>query len=375
MDKICHFTSSHSLDDSRIAHKELKTLKAHYDDVYLVTHANDKALVELERLHYIKTDKYPSRHRFQRLIFDPWYIYKKAISVNADIYHFHDPELLPYAVLLRLKGKKVIYDAHEDLNRDIQSKKWIPFWARKVLGKLADWFEKLLSKSCHLVITSCNPISNKFLAHGQHAITINNYPDDTVFYPMNIQKKNQVCYIGTITKTRGIKNTIKACYLANVKLVLAGHFRDQQLYDECIKMKEWACVDWRGYLAHEAINKLMNESLAGILLLTYSQHYQPIKLYEYLSAGLPVIASNFKSWVNLIEKNGLGFCVNPNNIDDIVKAISSISNDRLSHEMGAKARKVIKAKYTWQTQSVKLLQAYRRLTGHERDINENCKSS
>lgn len=362
MGKICHFTSSHRPDDSRIAHKEVKALQERFNDVSLVTHRYSSDFAKISGVNYLQTNIEVPKSRLKRLTIGAWKVYRLAASVKADIYHFHDPELLPYSILLRLKNKKVIYDVHEDLVKDISSKSWLPNSVKVVIGSLVNFIEKNIARCASAVITPCEPITEKFLQFNKKAITINNYPEQTTFYPLNIPKKRQVCYLGTITHTRGIQQAIEACYHAGVKLVLGGDFRDQALYEACQAMPEWENVEWVGYLPHEEVNKVMNESLAGLLLLTYSQYYQPIKLFEYMSAGIPVIASDFAKWIELIDNNHIGYCVAPNDIAAITQKIKTCSdNEQETIDMGQRARMFVETHYSWEQESKKLLTVYDKL--------------
>ena len=78
-------------------------------------------------------------------------------------------------------------------------------------------------------------------------------------------------------------------------------------------------------------------------------------MFEYMSAGLPVIASNFPKWKNIINETNCGICVNPENPDEIAKAIEFImTHPKKAKEMGQNGRKLIEKKYNWSIEEKKL---------------------
>ena len=94
-----------------------------------------------------------AKNRRERMTKTVWQVYKAALAENADIYHFHDPELIPAGIMLKLKGKKVIYDVHEDYPQHMLSKIWIPSPFRR----MASWFvwqmEKFVARSIDAIVT------------------------------------------------------------------------------------------------------------------------------------------------------------------------------------------------------------------------------
>lgn len=81
-----------------------------------------------------------------------------------------------------------------------------------------------------------------------------------------------------------------------------------------------------------------------------------------MSAGLPVIASNFPLWKEIVEKNCCGICVNPLNSKEIADAINWVlQNPSQAAEMGRKGRKAIEEKYNWEEESRKLISFYEQI--------------
>ena len=144
MKKICHMSSVHSGLDVRIFHKECCSLANNSYEVSLVINANesDRLIAESNNVSL-----YPLRFeegRFKRIFLSRiTRCFIKALKTKSDIYHFHDPELIPFGVLLSLFGKKVIYDVHEDVPLDILNKSWIPILIRKLLSKFINFIENL----------------------------------------------------------------------------------------------------------------------------------------------------------------------------------------------------------------------------------------
>ena len=111
MIKVCHLSSHHSPSSVRIFKKQCVSLaKVGYSVTYIVP-GNGESIKDGVKLEYIKQRK----GIIARILIKPYFVYKKAKSIKADIYHFHDPELMLFGFLLKFMGRKVIYDIHEDL--------------------------------------------------------------------------------------------------------------------------------------------------------------------------------------------------------------------------------------------------------------------
>ena len=170
--KICHLTSAHSTFDTRIFHKECKSLAKKYR-VTLICQGDKDEVVDGV---FIKAINYNPQNRLLRMTSSVFFTFKKAINIDADIYHFHDPELIPVGIALKLKGKKVIYDIHEDYPAAILSKSWIHKYLRKIISNLFSTFQNLSLKIFDGVITVHDEIFQKIKKFNDNTIIIYNYP-------------------------------------------------------------------------------------------------------------------------------------------------------------------------------------------------------
>ena len=132
MIKVCHVTSAHPKEDVRVFHKECVSLSKAGYDVYLVQQGEN---YDKDGVHLIGFGDM-SPNRIKRMLFTAKAAYKAALSVDAEIYHLHDPELLSFALKLKKKGKKVIFDSHEFYVEQIKHKHYIPVSCRKIVA----WF-------------------------------------------------------------------------------------------------------------------------------------------------------------------------------------------------------------------------------------------
>lgn len=131
--KIVHLSSAHPCFDIRIFVKECKTLAQQgYEVVLVVPHDQDEVVDEIK----INSVAKPKGRR-ERMFKTALGVYRAALKEDADLYHFHDPELIPFGIMLRVRGKKVIYDVHEDLPRQILTKPWINPFLRRILSVCA----------------------------------------------------------------------------------------------------------------------------------------------------------------------------------------------------------------------------------------------
>ena len=360
--KICHITSAHPIDDVRIYHKECLTLNKYGFDIQILGSISWKSIEPKIKYELLK---FSTNYLLKRFFYLPFIFYKKAKIINADIYHFHDPELLIVGFLLKRKGKIIIYDIHEDNPRAIIGRDWGNKYLRIIISYFFEKFENIFSKKFDVLLTATNNIYNRFILINKNTITLNNYPQLSEIINLNNkkhQKQKQLCYTGIINQQRGIGYIVKALEKVEIRLLLIGNFSSNDYYNELKNQKGWQNVDYVGYNSREYVNESLVSSIAGIVtFLPLPNHInsQPNKMFEYMSAGVPVIASDFPLWKEIIHNNNCGICVNPTNPDEISTAIQFlINNPDQALKMGENGRKAVIEKYNWEVESEKLLNIY-----------------
>ena len=363
--KICHLTSVHNRNDERILLKECKSLATAGYEVTLIV-ADGKPDEFFDNISIKSVKKLNSR--VKRIMITPSLIYKKALSVNADVYHFHDPELIPIAVKLRMRGKKVIYDSHEDVEKQLLSKPYLNKAIGIIFSKIFAIYERRAVKKIDLILTATPHIRDKFKKISPNVVDINNYPivGEFTITKNDNKRENSIAYVGGIAEIRGIREMIKALeYCKNdVRLKLAGNFNSENLHNEVIKYDGWKKVDELGYLDRRMVPKLLSQVRAGIVLyLPFPNHInaQPNKMFEYMSAGIPIIASNYPLWKKIIEHEQCGICIDPTDPVLIAETIDWVmEHPKDAEKMGNNGIEAIK-KYNWDIESKKLLEAYNSL--------------
>jgi glycosyltransferase involved in cell wall biosynthesis len=363
MNKVCHISSVHPINDIRILNKECVSLAKAGFMVSLI--AIDADIPKQEIINIVHISK-PKKGRLFRMLFTSKLVYKKALDLNADTYHFHDPELIPYGIKLKRKGKKVIYDVHEDVAKQIMSKYYLPKSLRRLVSSIYERYEKGASKKFDAIITATPFIRNRFINFNKNTIDINNFPilnDESL--PDWSERKNEICYIGGISKERGIFEMIKSMEQIDARLNLVGVYIPEKIREKLSQMPGWQKVNEYGLLNRKGVWGILSRSKIGIVTLHPILNYinaLPVKMFEYMQAGIPVIASDFPLWKEIIANNNCGICVNPLNPDEIITAINKILNDNQTLiEMGKNGRKAIQEKYNWQKEEEKLLLLYNEL--------------
>lgn len=365
--QVCHLTSLHFRYDVRIFLKECKSLaRAGYNVSLVVADGEGNEIVEGVTIYDI--GKKP-KCRIQRMLLTANKVFKKAISLNATIYHIHDPELIPVGLKLKKKGLKIIFDAHEDLPKQLLSKPYIPQIVRSSLSKLIRQYEKKVCKQFDAIVTATPSICEKFLKINSNTIDVNNFPilDELFMETTNSEGKNNICYIGGISKIRGIEELVKAIGISksDTKLFLCGDFREPELKNKVEKFSGWSKVKYLGLIDRNDICEVLSQSIAGIVTLWPEPNHiesQPIKMFEYMSAGIPVIYSNFPLWMQIVEGNKCGICVDPLNPQEISTAIDFLANNpETAQEMGKNGRLAVVQRYNWELEEKKLLELYSKI--------------
>ncbi len=366
---VCHLTSVHRPFDTRIFVKEAKTLmQAGYKVVIVAPHNKDEVVNGIR----IRAVPKPAGRR-ERIFQTSYEVYKAALDENAMLYYFHDPELIPVGLMLKMRGKKVVYDVHEDLPRQILTKHWINPLLRRGVAIGAQLMEIFGAYCFDRVVTATETIAKRFPSNKTSIIY--NYPVigelstmDSISMPYDKRPLN-VVYVGGITLIRGIREMVEAMSFmptqSGIRLVLAGNFDPPELENEMRCISSWKYINYLGWQTREQIAKILANARVGLVLLHPTLNYldsYPVKLFEYMSAGIPVVASDFQLWRKIIEDIKCGIVVDPLNPKAIADAILWLLENPIEAEkMGKRGQKAIYERFNWDTQAKKYVSITREL--------------
>lgn len=374
--KVCHLISKHKMNDMRVFEKECKSLAKGGFDVTLIGFGEQEKEETIDGVKRISLFC-PIKNNIELLLKRNKLTYREALKVDAEIYHIHEPELLPVGKKLKRKGKIVIFDSHEyygwQLRDNIHKIKIVnvPASFMKTIGNLYMRYEKRVCMKLDAVIQVCtmNGI-DYFEGRCRRTLFIRNLPDISDY-----TRKNEVSFkdpisismIGGITKERGVTQLVKAAGKANAKLNLAGNFIPKSYEDELKQLTEYKNVNYRGFLNKQGMISLLEETAIGASTLLNIGQYDkidtfPTKVYDYMAMKLPVIISSTNFAKEMNDKYNFAICVDPNNPDEIAQAVIWIKeHPQEAKKMGENGRKIIENEWNWGKESQKLLDFYNEL--------------
>lgn len=366
MIKVCHMTSAHNSDDDRIYHKECTSLAAAGYDTYLVAGGECR---EENGVHVIGIG-IPPVSRFKRMTAFAKRIYEQALSLDAEIYHIHDPELLPYGLKLQKRGKKVIFDSHENTLEQMEEKYWIPAMLRGVVSKAYRNYATKAFRKYDCLISVTPHIVEQLAAINWNTWMITNYP----LYKEYMQRDQgtscfSVCFTGGIDTQWNHSVLLDAISnIDNVTYNLCGWGSEKYL-DALKRHSAWKKVNFFGKVSFERSTEVQLASSVGLALLQPTKNtgnmigtLGNVKLFEYMMAGLPVICTDFILWKKFVEKWRCGLCIRPDDAASVANAIIYLrDNPEEARKMGENGRHAVEKEFNWDTQAAKLMELYKSL--------------
>ncbi len=366
---VAHLTSVHPYWDHRIFFKECRTLAEAGYKVILIVPKDSDADIDGIRIRSVP----PHRTRMHRMTRTMWRIYRAAVQENADLYHFHDPELIFVGLLLKVRGKRVIYDIHEDMTKTVLSIGWLP---KPLLGRrpaiarvvgMIEWIAVRLLDAAVLVI----PMRERGFPR-RKSVLVRNFPLAREFPPAGRpyrDRPNVAAYVGGIAVGRGASDMVIAIGLVpadlDARLAIAGWFQPPELERDLRVLPGFERVDLMGARSREDVAALLSEARVGLCVLHPDPGYPdsyPVKLFEYMAAGIPVIASDFPIWRSIVEGAGCGILIKPSQPKALAESLTFLlQNQEVAESMGERGRRAMADRYHWGPEGKRLVALYDRL--------------
>lgn len=362
-----HLASAHAAGDPRIFQKECRTLvAAGYRVGFVVPHDRDDE-VDGVRIHAVPL---PANGK-ERLVHTTRAVVRRAL-IEADgpetVFHVHDAELLPLALGLALRGRRVVYDAHEDTPRQTQHMAWIPRPLRRPTGWTYAALEAIGGRLFTGVIAAVPAIARRFPE--AKTTLVRNFPvlDAEADPGPPLRERGPVlAYVGAITRARGAEEMVRAVGAlpadVGAELHLAGAAFPAGLADELAPLPGGDRTTFRGYLDRPAVVDLLRQSRVGLVVLHPTPQYEeayPTKLFEYMAAGVPAVVSDFPLWRRMVEDAGCGILVDPLDVSAIAAACERLlTDDALAEQLGEAGRRAAHERYAWAPEGERLVAFYR----------------
>lgn len=298
-------------------------------------------------------------------------VMRSVLNGKYDVFHFHDPELIPAGWLAKLRGKKVIYDVHEDYKSSLEIKDWLPRPFFRVLGVVGRAFEYLslrvfdrfiLAETAYYDIfpsQRCRIVQNYFCAVACHQPT-----------PHDNHQPLKLVYSGVLTVSRGAVDMLAAVKRLrpegiNVTLDLFGNAVGTQIMELIQEGQSKGWLTYHGFVPYHILMKKLPQYHVGLSPLRDHLNYRyslPTKLLDYMAAGLAVVASNLPRTAEITGDTACAVLHEPGDTEELQQCIRALLNEPTRLKLAQSGRHAI-SRYSWATQEQALFQLYRDVLG------------
>jgi len=364
--KIVHLSSVHDAFDNRIWHKECASLaNAGYDVTLIAPHAGG----DLRRGGVMLRALPVPTCRLMRFTVTIGQVLRAAVEENASVYHYHDPELMPVGLALKLLGKKVVYDVHEDYGGSVTRKPWIPVPIRGAASLAVRVCEAIFARTCDRIVAATPVIAAKF--HSGNVVLVQNYPwleeMKSDHGPEYGRRGPVAVYIGALSEDRGVFEMVAAARSVASALPFRLRVAGKSAPSVAAFLNNAAdAMDYVGVVNRSEVAAMLSGARIGLCTLHATANYvasQPTKLDEYMAAGIPVIASDFPVWRAIVQSSGCGILVDPLDVSAIEAAIRwLLQHPEEAEAMGRAGQRAITGQYNWQREARALVAMYGELT-------------
>ncbi len=365
---ICIITTVHDPFDTRVYHREARTLAAAGYRVTLLAQGAPDEMRGGVRLLPLPARRFSVGARLRGL----WTAWRRGAALHADAYHLHDPELTVVGWLLKLGRRRVVLDIHEHTPYHLLEKPYIPRPLRRPAALLYDGWERLAARTADGVITVGEAIAARFAGR---AVIVRNLPDLERFTAAPAAPGRPgpdgaitAIYTGVVEEQRGLLNVARAARRLPPELPLRLRVVGPcpfPAFADALREAGGDRLSLEPAVPYERIPALLAESHIGLevaLPTPLNMLLRPRKVFEYMAAGLPVIRADYPAWDDFAPVGCLA--VNPEDEAAIAAALARLAADAgLRERLGREGRALVEARYRWEPEGARLVALYESLIG------------
>ncbi len=363
--KVCHLTSVHEVEDTRILRRECQSFAEAGYDVTLV--ARLPAIEPVGDIQVVAVGD--ARSRLDRMTRIAARVLRAARRERPDICHLHDPELLWVGLLLKLIGHRVVYDVHEDVPKQIMNKFWLHPRARRFPSWVATIVEAVCGRMFDAIVAATPAIAERFPA--AKTVVVQNFPERAIAEqgssPMGDARRYAFAYAGGLNVVQGVREIMAVAALLpeDARGVVAGWFDSDGVEPEVKASPGWRKIDYLGVVAHAMVIKAMRSAHCGLVIdhpiSNYLDSYST-KMFEYMACGIPVVCSDFPLWARIVGSEDCGIAVDPLDPPAAADAVEHLWKDpEEARRLGENGRRAILERFNWEAEFAKLDALYQRL--------------